>query len=83
MSFPTVLAPWYIVQQLRTVGFQSELRYYRSEEEGQEVWTDNAHETMLFMSLHSAYRVARAVAGEVRVLVDKDDLTEFRPKGEL
>ena len=81
MSFPTVLAPWFIVQQ--PAKLDGGMRYYRTDEEGKNVWTENAHEAMLFMSIHSAHRVARATAGEVRALCDKDDLIEFRPKGEL
>lgn len=83
MSYPTVLAPWYVVQQMRTLGMAGEMLYYRTDEEGKTVWTDNPHEAMLFMSLHSAARVAGATAGHVRVLTTKDDLAEFRAKEEV
>ncbi len=81
MSFPTVLAPWFVVQMQPKL--DGGMRYYRTDEEGKPIWTESPGEAFLFMSLHSAYRVARATAGEVRALCDKDDLSEFRPKGEL
>ena len=86
MSFPTVLAPWFVVQRLRP-GDQlldyPPIQYYQESDEGMPMWKDDPNSAMIFMSLHSAHRVARATASEVRVLVDKDDLKEFRPKGEL
>lgn len=81
MSFPTVLAPWFVVQRLH--GPVADMQYYRTDEEGKPLWTEDQNEAMLFMSLHSAHRVAKAVAAEVRVLADRDDLLEFQPKGEL
>jgi hypothetical protein len=81
VSFPTVLAPWYVVQQ--PAKLDGGTRYYRTDDEGNTIWSENQNDAFLFQSLHSAYRVARATAGEVRVLCDKTDLTEFRPRGEL
>jgi archaeosine-15-forming tRNA-guanine transglycosylase len=86
MSSPTVLAPWFVVQRRfkEVNSFEPEvMQYYRTDEEGSTLWTENPNEAMLFMSLHSAHRVAQATATEVRVVVDKNDLAEFRPKGEI
>lgn len=77
-SFPTVLSPWYVVQKLMGPMFSPQ--FYRVEEDGTPALTNNSHEAMLFMSLQSAVRVAKGVAGEIRVLTTKDELAEFRPE---
>ncbi len=87
MTYPTVLAPWFVVQKLRSVNVDPEgcvvREFYSIDEEGQTIWTDDAKKAMLFLSLHSAYRVALGTAGEIRVVADRGDLTEFRPRGEV
>lgn len=87
MTHPTVLSPWYVVQQVEYAPGRDKngnrLHYVREGNEEGPTMTANPNEATLYMSLTSAARVAKAVAGEVRVLVDQDDLKEFRPKGEI
>lgn len=88
MSFPTVLSPWYVVQRHRPIDVDPEgcvIPEFYSEVDGGPVgvnnfWTEHQKYAMLFMSLHSAVRVARAADAEVRVLTSKEEVDEFRPK---
>jgi hypothetical protein len=86
VSYPTVLAPWYVVQRFRDDGSISgdylPPEYYRTDEAGEGIWTDKKKDAMLFMSLQAAARVARSTVAEVRVLTTKEELEEFRPKGD-
>lgn len=91
MSFPTVLSPWYVVWQpaVESVGgLATEAQYYeqRAADDPEGLlfsvsgWTKNPREAMLFMSLHSAARVAHAEGAQVRVLTTKEEADEFRQK---
>jgi hypothetical protein len=82
MSFPTVLSPWYIVQQQveGERGLEGGTVYYRNDPEGAGTWTSHASMAMLFMSLQAASRIAHALGAEVRVLTTKEDLAPFRPE---
>lgn len=87
-TFPTLLAPWYVVQRLKLnynpeSGGSYEQEYYRENEDGGPMWSTATKNARLFMSLPSAARVARATAAEVRVLTSKEDLDEFRPQGDV
>ena len=80
MSYPTILSPWYVVQKIRPT-----IQYYRNatveDMQSVHVWADSEKDAMVFTSLQSAARVAKATAGEVRVLTSREDLEEFRPGG--
>lgn len=85
MSYPTVLAPWFVVFRIfysvmDDSGFHRV--YYSVNEEDNPVWTELPKNAMLFMSLHSATRIAQAegTGAEIRALASKNDLAEFRPR---
>lgn len=82
MSYPTILGPWYVVQRLVSNAHRREveaefIEYYTSMEEGEETWTPDTKRAMIFMSLHSAVRVAAAEGAHVRVLTSKEEADEF------
>lgn len=88
MSVPTILAPWFIVYRVNNKGTtldapQYEVQWYMSPqtEAAEKVWTTDQQKAMLITSLQSAARIAKTVAGEVRVLTSRDELLEFRPEG--
>jgi hypothetical protein len=78
MAYPTILSPWYVVQQFRSLGMAGQIYYYCSAEIADiDCWTEDKKKAMLFMSIHSAAHVAQSVAGEIRALVTKEEVTEF------
>ena len=81
MSKPTVLAPWYVVTRQRDDFPPYEAPYpvwYVAQEGDTEPWSSDRTKAMLFTSLHSAHRVARASGAYVVVLVDEKDYNEYR-----
>lgn len=85
MSYPTILSPWFVVQRLKSDGTISGdyvgMEYYTSVEEGgptfQEGRRGGKKVALIFMSLHSATRVAASEGAEVRVLSSKAEMEEF------
>ena len=86
VSHPTVLGPWFVVQRLNegdpfvAGGGPSDdvhMEYYQHGEDGEDLWTRDKKLACLFVSLHTADRVAAATVGEVRVLTSLDHAKEF------
>jgi len=90
---PTVLSPWFVVMRESkwTDGDTRQLQYYASEYErgnndqdlDQKVWSPEPKKAMIFSSLTSAVRIAKALVDEeaipwVRVLHDRDSYAIFR-----
>ena len=80
MSGPTILSPWYIVVRpsVRTETEGMFLFYTSQDESAENVWSSDRKKSMLFNSLRSAHRVARAEGAYVVVVVDETDLKEYR-----
>ena len=78
MSKPTLLSPWYVVMRYRSLSHLGQTEWYTSAEESEEVWDENRKKAMLFNSLHSAHRVARAEGAYVIVVASEDDYKEYR-----
>lgn len=80
MSRPTVLGPWFVVQQLYYPILESDnpyIVYYTAMEDGTTTFDKDKKRTLLFMSLGSAARVAQAETAEVRVLTTQEEAKEF------
>ena len=81
MTLPTILSPWFVVQRMYSVtpnrAPHDGMEYYCSQEVGADSWTDDKRSAMLFMSIHSAARVAQAEAAEIRALVTAQEAEEF------
>lgn len=85
MTYPTLLSPWYVVQQysvkksdVDTLTVLTE--YWTTDGEGKDSWSDNPHAAMIFMTLSAAARVSDAEVAEVRVIYSKEGLEQFRPR---
>jgi hypothetical protein len=77
-SFPTVLSPWFVVQKFKSLGMAGQQYFFCAVEiADSDCWTESKRNAMLFMSIHSAARVAQAEAGEIRALVTKEEADEF------
>lgn len=70
---PGILNPWFVVQKLNE---NRHMVFFHSVDEG-DPFSPIKGTALLFMSLHSASRVALAEAAEVRVLFSNDDAKEF------
>lgn len=77
MSQPTILGPWYIVQRPLFTAGATQTEYYQHSEEGEGLWTTEKKTVCIFMSLHSAARVADATVADVRVLWAAEHAKEF------
>jgi len=78
---PTVLSPWFVVTRrvVRQEDCVTEVQvWYVAADDGESPWSDDRTHAMLFNSLHSAHRVARASGGDVVVVVDEVDHAEYR-----
>lgn len=71
MTSPTPLSPWFVV--FRHAG---DLEYYTHADDGPMWWTGKT-KAMMFMSLASALRVAKAEAADILVLWDREKAHEF------
>ncbi len=79
MSKPTVLSPWFVVTKLEYHASEPcRQTWWTSQAEEEDSWTDDRKFAMLFNSLHSAHRVARAGGGYVVAVVDEEDWKEYR-----
>lgn len=87
-TYPTLLSPWFVVVRQQAVASNdplvngaTELGYWTTDGETAGGWSRNRHQAMLFMSLHSASRVAEAEPGSLVVaLYNKAVLKEYRPR---
>ena len=66
---PSLLAPWYVVMKAGPL--------YFSTVDETNPFTKHKEKALLFMSLHSAHRVAEAEEAMIRVLVTDKHLKEF------
>lgn len=77
MTNPTLLSPWYVVQ--KEIG--NKMQYFTAEQpEGGDHFTESKKKATLFLSIHSAARVAKAEVADVRVLFSDECHQEFRDK---
>lgn len=79
---PTILSPWFVVSRMRSEqdkerdGDVAINEWYTCDDE--KVWSTDRKQAMLFNSLHSAHRIARADGAHVVVVVDETDHAEYR-----
>jgi len=74
---PTLLSPWFVVQKFATLSHLGCAQFYTAMDDGNTTFVEDENKAMIFMSLHSAYRVAQAEGAHVRVLASADDVKEF------
>lgn len=78
MNKPTLLSPWFVVMRYRSLAMLGQTEWYTSAEDAEEVWSEDRKQAMLFNSIHSAHRVARAEGAYAIVVATEEDLKEYR-----
>lgn len=85
MSKPTVLSPWFVVVRMElgdtaddVLTSMYQCKWYTAPEDEDDVFVGDRKRAMLFNSIHSAHRIARASNGYVVAVVDEEDLKEYR-----
>ena len=79
---PTILSPWFVVQKFspcahcKAANFGM-IEYYMMPEDRPGLFTPDKKRAAIFMSIHSAARVAQSEAAEVRALTTEEEVTEF------
>lgn len=78
VSKPTLLSPWFVVTRFRTLSHLGQQEWFTSSEDAEEIWSEDPKKAMLFNSIHSAHRVARAEGAYAVVVANEDDYKEYR-----
>lgn len=90
MTYPTLLSPWFVVIRYRIEtdppertdeGLYHAPEYWSTDGEGPRAWTRNPKQAMVFMSLHTASRIAATDDDSAVVAIyDKETYWKYRPR---